>query len=148
MKWALAMATLAALLVPAHARLESAQQDKWEEQVRAQLDASLGAARGMGLHRTHDPIISTLHANSYKTYTVTLRSSHKYAITAVCDNDCNDIDLKIFHNGALVGEDVEKDDTPVVSVEPEETGEFNVRVIMVNCSSEPCRFGVGIYGTD
>jgi hypothetical protein len=33
-----------------------------------------------------------------------------------------------------------------VSVEPNRSGVFKVKVTMARCSAEPCRYGIGIFG--
>ena len=70
-----------------------------------------------------------------------------YVILGVCDNDCSDLDLRLFDpNGREVASDLLTDDNPVVNVTPRRTGTYTVRAIMTTCSSQPCRYGIGVYG--
>lgn len=79
----------------------------------------------------------------YRTHTVTLRANAEYTFVGACDRDCSDLDLQLFdENGNLIDEDLLSDDVPVVTVVPEWTGRFYVKVIMARCSVSPCGYTV------
>ena len=60
------------------------------------------------------------------------------AVSAICDDDCYDIDLFLYdaETGDLVDSDTMEDAVPVV-IAPYE-GNFWIEVMMVGCSLEPC----------
>ena len=65
---------------------------------------------------------------------------------AVCDQDCGDVDLRLFDPyGNEVDSDVGTDDWPIVSITPQFKGTYQVRVVMARCSDHPCYYGVGVF---
>lgn len=96
---------------------------------------------------THEVVCGRLRDDEYSDHYLTLNRGYDYKITAGCDGDCGDIDLKLFdENGNLVDSDVERDDNPIVSIAPRWTGRFRLRVIMEECRINPCRYGIAVYG--
>ncbi|MFL5541750.1 MAG: hypothetical protein ACJ8J0_22380 [Longimicrobiaceae bacterium] len=122
-------------------------QDQWTAQVSRQLNQAASIAINNGLRRTHEPLIGSLRTNASTNHAVQLNAGTAYQIIGVCDNDCSDFDLRLFDpSGREVDSDVLTDDKPVVSVTPSRSGTYTVRAIMTTCSSEPCRYGIGVYG--
>ena len=79
----------------------------------------------------------------FRTHAVTLRGGVEYTFVGACDRDCSDLDLQLYdQNGVLVDQDLLEDDVPVVSVTPEWTGPFTVKVIMASCSVSPCVYRI------
>ena len=136
---------VAALL--ALAPIDTQQQDRWEQQVRRQLDRAadlLSQDHDYTLYR--EPTLGSLRANASESQTVTLTGGRRYMIIGVCDNDCTDIDLRLYDEaGDLIASDLEEDDTPIVQVSPTSTARYRIRATMATCSVEPCRYGVGVY---
>ena len=125
-----------------------AQPDQWSRQVSALLDQAASIATNQGLRRTHTPYIGSLREDATAGHTLQLDAGVRYQLIGVCDNDCSDFDLRLFDpQGRMVAEDVLTDDTPVLSVTPNRGGNYTVRAIMTSCSSEPCRYGIGVYGS-
>ncbi len=76
-----------------------------------------------------------------------LRQNTNYAIVAVCDEDCTDLDLTLFDgNGNKVDQDSHLDDIPLVKVTPRWNGLFRLEVGMSACSVEPCAYRIGVLG--
>lgn len=124
-----------------------AQADRWTNQVRSQLLKAALAAGFTGYSLTHNPFIDDLGNGGDDDITLTLRGGVSYAIVGVCDNDCKDIDLRLYDdNGNLISSDVQRDDTPIVRVTPRWNASFTIRVIMAECSNAPCRYGIGAFG--
>ena len=75
-------------------------------------------------------------------------------IAGVCDNDCTDIDLRLYDsNENLVDEDVLEDDVPVVTITPDRDGQYAIEGIMYECETEFCFIGLSAWvrqggGTD
>jgi hypothetical protein len=122
-------------------------QDEWAQQVRRLLAQVSATAQSRGMRLTHEPYIGSLTDGNTSLHTVRLDGGHSYALIGVCDNDCSDLDMRLYDgDGDEVAADVENDDTPVVTVTPSRTSTYTVRAIMANCTSEPCRYGIGVYG--
>ncbi len=100
-----------------------------------------------GYSLTHDPIEGQLGRDAYDNLNVNLMNDFVYAIVAVCDNNCTDINLEIYdENNHLIDSDTETDDIPILQVAPKWTGKFDIKVTMVSCSNVPCSYGLRVYG--
>ena len=131
------------LLLPATA---AAQNSRWHTQVRAQLDRFGTLVTERGYHQTHQIKTGSLRERENEYLSLELDAGREYALLGVCDEDCSDIDLRLFdQDGDEVDADVETDDYPVVSVRPDRTARYRVKVIMATCSTSPCFYGVGVY---
>jgi hypothetical protein len=127
--------------------LQIAQLDRWTAQVGNQLIRAARAAKLGNLQLTHDPFIGDLGYGGEDYIRLNLRRGISYAIIGVCDADCRDLDLGLYDdNGNLVDSDIARDDLPVVRVTPRWNAQFTIRVIMADCSSAPCRYGLGAFG--
>jgi len=125
-----------------------AQPDQWSRQVSALLDQAASVATSNGMRRTHETYIGSLRVGATTSHTLQLNAGTSYSLIGVCDNDCSDFDLRLFDpRGRMVAEDVLTDDTPVLNVTPSYTGTYTVRAIMTACSAQPCRYGIGVYGS-
>ena len=73
-----------------------------------------------------------------------------YYVYSACDDDCYDIDL--FAHDAVedpVDGDDEDDATPILVILPGESGdELHVVVELIDCETETCVVGVGLYAAD
>ena len=115
--------------------------------VRTQLDSAVSLMGNEGFRPQDDFVTGTLAAGEDEEFELELEGGKTYIIVGVCDNDCSDLDLRLFDpNGREVASDLLTDDNPVVNVTPRRTGTYTVRAIMTSCSSEPCRYGIGVYG--
>lgn len=77
---------------------------------------------------------------------VTLRTDYGYFIAGVCDNDCHDVDLKLYdENNGLIDSDTLFDDRPAVMAIPRWTGPFRIDVSIANCRAARCTYGVGVF---
>jgi hypothetical protein len=122
-------------------------QSRWADQVSGYLATRAKYYTDRGYDRTHDPHIGSLGDKDRESFNITLHAGTTYAIVAVCDNDCNDIDLKLFDaDDNLIDSDVETDDYPLLKVDVSRTQEYRVQVIMASCKTNPCWYGIGAYG--
>lgn len=99
---------------------QSAQAiNQYVQQIVHQL-AQAATIVGYGNYRmTHDPIVDTLSNHSQHLMTVNLRSGVTYGLIGVCDNDCGDVDLKLYdENYNLIDDDIRSSDIPVITVSP------------------------------
>jgi len=78
--------------------------------------------------------------------TVNLEAGVEYAILAVCDEECYDIDLRISHSAdSTLAEDVRPDDTPVLEFTAPVTGAYDLDLIMFSCQASTCAWGGQIF---
>jgi len=125
----------------------AAAQDEWTQQVRRILQSVAQTYEDEGYSMTHDLYTGSLNEGQSATVTITLNIGTDYQLMGVCDTDCSDIDAILYDpKGNEVDRDVLDDDAPIVSVTPSRTGTYQVRVTMISCSAEPCRFGIGAFG--
>lgn len=142
---AVVRAVTVALLAVAAASPANAQ-DRWEQQVRTQLERAGTLTGSSGYVQTHGPWIQSLRAGQNQSWSIRLEGGVEYRIVGVCDNDCRDFDLKLISGGTTVAQDVAVDDVPIVTFTPAVTREYNLQAVMVTCSVNPCRYGVAAYG--
>jgi hypothetical protein len=91
-------------------------------------------------------VMGKLRDDGDDTWTFYFDKNQAVIITAACDNDCSDIDLKVTdENGTVLAEDDKKDDTPVLAFRPSAEGRLTIKVHMEACSDNPCYFGFGIF---
>lgn len=78
---------------------------------------------------------------------VTLNAGRQYVIQGVCDNDCSDVDLRLWGpDGSRVIEDLATDDHPTLRFMAQATGNYRLEVIMAVCRQNPCYYGVQLFG--
>ncbi len=124
------------------------QDDKWAKNVRAQLRRqalALGLLAGGAVTEPYQPFIRSLRQGSYQDISYRLTKGTTYVMTGACDVDCGDIDFELWSSDSKIKTDYAADDHPVIFFTPPWTGTYILRAKMVECSAEPCRFGVGIY---
>ena len=91
-------------------------------------------------------VMGKLQDDKDDTWTFYFEKNQNVIITAACDNDCKDIDLKVTdEDNTVLAEDDKKDDTPVLSFRPKSDGRLTITVHMEECTDEPCYFGFGIF---
>ncbi len=132
----------AALLAPAAARA----QNQWERTVRGQVRQHSQFLTDRSYEMSGDVFQGKLDNHEAEYLAITLHRGTSYAFLAVCDQDCRDIDLRLFDpDGSEVDSDVGTDDWPIVKVTPTMSGKYQVKVIMASCSSNPCYYGIGVF---
>lgn len=132
--------TLATMAFPSQARAQDAAGTVW-----SQLEAVYGWADGEG-YSTRNYLIGKLDKDETDTWTMTLYGGNEYIIIGACDGDCGDLDIAVLdeYDNPVAG-DTETDDVPVVELNLEEQGRYQIKVTMYDCSVEPCYFGLGIF---
>lgn len=119
----------------------------YSQQVCRQLDGARSTLAREGFAQTHDYTVDRLNHRQEDSFTVTLRADREYAFVGACDADCSDMDFWLYdENDNLIDEDTGIDDVPIVRVTPRWSGTFRVRVRMYACSTEPCYYGIGVFG--
>ena len=134
------VAALAFLIAtPAHG-----QSNEFEEQVAFQMSVAEAFANSVGF-TLDDMLFSSLDDGEEERMTFELQSGRDYRMIALCDEDCDDIDIYLEDmNGNVVEEDISIDDAPIVSAAGR--GErMRLRVRMYSCNVEPCYYAVGVF---
>jgi hypothetical protein len=139
----LTAALAAALLAPTPA----SAQDAWVRQVRAQISQAGTDFEQQGYELTHHIYTGALADGGSEMVELELDVGMEYQIVGACDEDCTDLDFTLYDgNGNEIDSDLLEDDYPMVSVTVSRSGAFRVRVSMADCSAEPCRYGIGVFG--
>lgn len=124
-----------------------AQENQWRTQVESYLKQKAKRLSDMGYEQTHETQIGSLSDDDNESFTLTLHAGTAYALVGVCDNDCSDMDLVLYDaDDKQVDSDIQNDDVPIVQVTPTETMRYRVKVIMAACRTNPCWYGIGVYG--
>lgn len=89
--------------------------------------------------------VGLLKSGDSTTLDVTLNLDRSYRLVGVCDQQCADMDMKLYNSsGALVDEDTSTDDIPLVDASPRVSGSYTLKVTMASCSNATygCYYGV------
>lgn len=74
-----------------------------------------------------------------------LRAGVDYMVAGFCDSSCTNLDLSVLDpSGEEVGSDRLPDAQPVLILTPRVGGLHQIEVEMAGCSTEPCRYAVGV----
>jgi hypothetical protein len=123
---------------PAHAQ--------WLEQVSSRIRDRGNDLGDRGYRLTDDSHTGSLANGTSTSVTVTLAAGREYMIVGACDDDCGDLDLRLYDgSGTELAVDIALDATPSLTVPSNRGPEFRVEVVMVQCSNEPCFWGLGIF---
>ena len=121
-----------------------ATRGQYTTQVEGYLARLANNARGQGYNRiVAGPVYGNLADDATASHDLTVVGGNQYVIFGACDNDCTDVDLKIYDtNGNLQLQDVAVDDTPVLTFTANASGKYRVVVAMATCNRSPCYYGV------
>lgn len=135
------VAAIACIALPA-----AAQTNSYRQQLDQQLQKSRELFQQQGYSVAAGPFTGALPAGGKERFTLPVQSGVSYKLLGICDNDCTDVDLRVFNlNGQNIGEDVTDDDVPLVELQPTGTGTVQIEAQVVACSSEPCYHAIEVY---
>ncbi|MFZ4120623.1 MAG: hypothetical protein ACOYKM_03085 [Caulobacterales bacterium] len=141
------LSALAAGAVAFGAAASAQVPDQYARQLAGQLSQVETTMSGNGYRRDEGPLSGAAESGGTMDHLVNLRAGRSYTIVGVCDNDCNDVDIRLYdQNNNLIDEDVLVDDMPVVEVTPAFNGPFRVQVLMPGCSTSICYYAFNVYG--
>ena len=141
-----AVAALLTLALGCAFATEAAAQNSYQQQIRNQLRTASDTVRQHGYAADREPMMGSLNASANESMQVNLQGGVRYAIIGVCDNDCSDVDLRIWDpSGTKLAEDILTDDTPVLEFTATATGQYRLSVEMAACRTNPCYWGVQIF---
>jgi len=124
----------------------AAAQTRWEEQVHQQLRVISTDVAPQGWRYAGSPFTGQLGLGERETLRIALREGTSYALVALCDEDCRDLEVTVLgENDAVVARSAGWSDRPLLEVQPPATGKYRIVVTMAHCSSGPCAYGVGVF---
>lgn len=122
---------------------EAIAQASYQQQIRAALRTA--AARARGARAQGEPLMGVLNGKATDTKAVELQAGVRYTLVGVCDENCPDIDLRIWGpNGAKLAEDVQQNNTPILEFTAPAAGRYRLSIEMVSCNANPCAWGVQV----
>src|SRR5688500_2833356 len=142
---AVAASCLAA--APVHAQASDSVPRDHRVVIAAQLDrgAQAQGKHGYKLQEAIDPqtLIGLLPNGGTVAVEITLRAGVQYFVSAVCDTDCEDLDMRVHAPGdeGPLAQDVEDDDVPLVLFTAKRSGIHLLTLKMADCNTEFCYFG-------
>ena len=127
------------------ATLARAQGDRWERQVRGQLERAAASLSARGAGQSRATLLGVLNADESESFTLTLQAGVSYIVVGTCDEDCERLGLVLSDLSSHdLAADRASDNAPVVRVTPRETASYRVKTIMANCRMNPCRYGLAV----
>ena len=135
---------LAIIAAPAAAQCDT--DNEYMDVVRQQAIAA-GSTFGEEGYSLVQVLCGSLNEDAESAYDTSIGQGSEVAWVAVCDQDCDDIDLRLFDNrGNLLASDTEVDDFPIVTYGPggAMTG-MKIEVGMYSCSVEPCYYAIAMF---
>ncbi len=121
----------------------SGRAQTYAEVVWNQLNRAFSQVRDQG-YSTRNYIIGRLNHGADDTWTFVLPSG-SFKVVGVCDEDCSDLDLRVYQGDKLLVEDLLTDDVPIVDFKLSGETRVTLRVSMANCKSNPCFWGIGLF---
>ncbi len=122
--------------------------NEYEELVLSYLDVSHASLQdvwreeGFDVQSIFHSSLGALEESGRDTVFLALPETETVILTAVCDDDCSDVDLILLDPvGNILDEDIDLNDTPITLAT---TGPVHVVVSMVTCSVEPCYYALGV----
>ena len=87
---------------------------------------------------------ASMGAGKTAEYTVRMEAGQQYGLYADCDSDnqCTNLDMQWLYNGKVLRQDTEPDTFPLLTVTPNETGNYTIRTIMSECAADSCDYHV------
>lgn len=142
---AAALAALASLLAPLAVRA-AGRMTEWEALVRVKLAGAAILLSFLDVDLDRAPYIGTLDDNTYRDLTVTLHKGVSYVLIGVCDDDCRNLNMKLYdEDGDYIGGDTAPNPVADLEITPRHTQDFTLRMIMRRCTADPCYYGLGVY---
>lgn len=122
-----------------------AQGDRWERQVRDQLERAAASLSARGPGQSFAPRLGVLNAEESESFTLTLQAGVSYIVVGTCDEDCERLGLVLSDLSSHdLAADRASENAPVVRLTPRETASYRVKAVMEDCRMNPCRYGVAL----
>jgi hypothetical protein len=123
-----------------------AQGNRWERQVRDQLNRAVAVLpHSPAEHRVLG--IGPLNTGESDSFPVALKAGQSYDVVAVCDDDCTSLHLRLTNaSGSDMAVDRSGENLPVLRFTPSQSGLYRVGVAMAVCRQNPCWYGLAMTG--
>lgn len=102
------------------------------------------AAIGLQLNPEHRSS-GSLDAGQDSSFEWDFEAGTDYKLVGICDEQCQNMDLRVVSSGTTIREDTLPDAVPIVDFTPETQGRYTVLVSMISCESDPCQWSVQGY---
>lgn len=117
---------------------------RWERQVGERVQRTVEAvSRSSGAPVVkHSGALNTDESASFQT---TLLQNTRYAIIAVCDDDCTRLQLTLLtSSGSEIAKERNSESLPSLHFTPATTMTYGIRVVMEGCRWNPCWYAVAV----
>lgn len=136
----------AALIALALVAAPTASAQDLRDYLTQQLDNQEPNNAERGFAHAVGPLAGALADSRAAQLPLTLRAGQEIRIVGVCDESCNDLDIRVLDpRGEIVAQDVRGNDHPVVDLRAEMFGQHTIEVGMIDCNAPRCRFAVNVY---
>jgi hypothetical protein len=147
-KLALPLAVAAAMLALPCA----GEAQDYRQTVLSQLDAAAGPVVRGGFSAdpnvfNRDAQVGALAQGATSMLEINLTAGVRYFIAAACDEDCTDMDLRLFpsNSSTAVAQDVGDDDVPMINFTAPRSGRYMLAVDMAKCTGSVCYYGFRVF---
>jgi hypothetical protein len=136
---------ISALVLSGAASMRPVLANQYLKQIQSQMAIAANAFSPSGFQFDREVFVDRLGNQGIEDITFDLRRGEEYVIVGTCDEDCGDLDLKVYDdNGNLIASDNDTDGTPIVHFSPQWSAGFTVRAEMASCGKNPCQYGIGV----
>lgn len=142
----IAVAMLGAAVTPASAQSISQQSDQLLSQLRNEISSrEVNAPMNEGNQLLHAEL-ATLAQGETRTTHLVANWGGILTVSGFCAAGCGDLDIAVLdaNTGAEVVVDAATDNTPIVTFQSLESGDYNLRVTMYNCADK-CLYVIASY---
>lgn len=131
---------LAALLL---CRAPAAQA---QDIVAVYLDSAAVMVTAQGFEPMGEVVRGSLAAGQTREIELRPRARTRYVVIGVCDTACTDLDLALMNRRGLdVAADRAPDNVPVLSVLPNDSDRYYIRIEMAACAAAECDYAIQIF---
>ena len=119
--------------------IASANDDEPVENVLEQLQMSAVVLGLNGFDSIDNPIVFMMDEGETRRAQIKLIGGRHYTLIAVCDDDCDDVDIRLLApNGKVVDVDDGDNEPAVIDGVIPSTGRYTVEIRLPDCDSDPC----------
>ena len=123
--------------------------NEFAQQIRTQLDILMDSSQLNNYHPilTHIDDVG-LNEGEARSWDLPLEANTEYVIAAVCDHDCQNIDLELLEEDRIVDADREDDAYPMIVGVTGNRSTYQAKITMQTCGVNPCYSGFRLFKLD
>lgn len=122
------------------------QLDQYEQQVENQLQGAIKTIKGDGYQLSFPRNVGKLRRRTEAFKTVLLNPNREYIFVAVCDENCNDLNVIVKDmDGNKIRSDSANSAIAIVNFKPPTEDRYQVTIRMEKCSTQSCNYGMGVF---